>query len=197
MTEKTIIHSRAVIIGDSLVGKTSIFNKLAFNTFSLNEKTTVGSNYQLYIQQIQDIRVELQVWDTAGQERFRSLGAIYFRDADAALAVYDITNRDSFVSLERWINEFVSVAGEKKTVVVIANKCDLAANSQVPFDEAEGWALSKNYMIRQVSAKTGDGIKDLFSDLTYTILENQMSSPITIPTGQNITEQTNKKSSCC
>lgn len=191
------IQSRVVIIGDSTVGKTSIFNKLAFDSFNINERATVGSNYHVYVQQIQDIKVDLQIWDTAGQERFRSLGAIYFREADAAIAVYDITKRLTFENLEMWINDFINVAGDMKTIVIVANKCDLEEDSEVSFQEAESWAQAKNYMIRQTSAKTGEGIDELFSDLAHTILQNQMSKPITYNSPRKSIEENNQNNSCC
>ena len=139
----------------------------------------------------------MQIWDTAGQERFRSLGAIYFREADAAIAVYDITKRLTFENLEMWINDFINVAGDMKTIVIVANKCDLEEDSEVSFQEAESWAQAKNYMIRQTSAKTGEGINELFSDLAHTILLNQMSKPITYNSPRKSIEENNQNNSCC
>ena len=50
-------------------------------------------------------QVELAIWDTAGQERFHALGPIYYRDAQAALLVYDITDVDSFKRVQTWVQE--------------------------------------------------------------------------------------------
>lgn len=197
MNSTALIKSRVVVIGDSSVGKTSILNKLAYNNFNQNELATIGSNYQMYIQQIQDVKIELQIWDTAGQERFRSLSSIYFRNADVAIVVYDHTCFKSFRSLEMWIKEFIDVAGPDKIIIIIANKHDLD-DSQVPFQEAEAWADSKNYTIYQVSAKTGEGIKELFSDLARTILEKQMSSASSINTKpKQIEESDHQHDDCC
>ena len=51
------------------------------------------------------VKVELSLWDTAGQERFHSLGPIYYRDAAAALIVFDITDIDSFERAKAWVKE--------------------------------------------------------------------------------------------
>lgn len=55
--------------------------------------------------QCQYLQVELSLWDTAGQERFHSLGPIYYRDAAAALIVFDITDIDSFERAKAWVKE--------------------------------------------------------------------------------------------
>ena len=51
------------------------------------------------------MQLELAIWDTAGQERFHALGPIYYRDAEAALLVYDITDIDSFRRVQTWVQE--------------------------------------------------------------------------------------------
>lgn len=58
------------------------------------------------------------MWDTAGQEKYHSLAPMYYRgikefliflmfflDAQVAVLVYDITKRDSYESLRKWVNE--------------------------------------------------------------------------------------------
>lgn len=165
---------RVVVVGDSSVGKTSILNQLTEHTFNPYEQSTVGSNYQIFAEEVNNTRVEMQIWDTAGQERFRSLGPIYFRNAAAAVAVYDQTARASFAHLDRWIHDVTEIAGPSTIIVIAANKTDMDDLFEVPFAEAEAWAKSKGYIIMQTSAKHGIGIRQLFSRLAEEIVHNKV-----------------------
>ena len=76
----------------------------------------------------------LQIWDTAGQERFQSLGVAFYRGADCCVLVYDVTNANSFKTLDSWRDEFLIQASprdpENFPFVVLGNKIDLE-NRQV------------------------------------------------------------------
>ena len=41
---------------------------------------------------LDDTTVKFEIWDTAGQERYHSLAPMYYRGAQAAIVVYDITS---------------------------------------------------------------------------------------------------------
>jgi small GTP-binding protein len=159
------IRGRVVLVGDMSVGKTSILNRLTENRFNPTEPPTIGANWQLYIRDINGTRVELQIWDTAGEERFRSLGPMYYRNAVGALAVYDITRRDSFEHLQTWINNVVSIA-TPVTVIVVGNKIDLDVSRQVTYDEAKDWAAMNGYLMFEVSAHNGTNVMTMFEALT-------------------------------
>lgn len=177
IAETTTLHARVVVIGDAQVGKTSILNQLVEHTFNPYEQTTVGTNYQLYVADVDGVKIEIQIWDTAGQEKFRSLSPIYYRNAVAAVAVYDQTDRSSFEHLDKWIHSFTEVAGMNTIIAIAGNKCDLADLLQVSYTEAEGWAKSHNYLIEQTSAMTGLGIRNLFQRLAEEILKNESAVP--------------------
>lgn len=177
LTSTNTINSRVVVVGDSSVGKTSILNQLTEHTFNPYEQSTVGSNYQIFVEEVNDTKVEMQIWDTAGQEKFRSLGPIYFRNAVAAIAVYDQTSKVSYEHLERWIHDVTEIAGPSTIIVIAANKTDMNDMFEVPFAEAEQWAKSKGYIIGQTSAKHGVGIRQLFSRLAEEIVLTQVDMP--------------------
>ncbi|OHT03122.1 small GTP-binding protein [Tritrichomonas foetus] len=193
LAEVSTFHARVVVIGDSSVGKTSILNQLVEHTFNPFEPSTVGSNYQLYVEEIQGTKVEIQIWDTAGQEKFRSLGPIYFRNAVAAIAVYDQTNRLTFEHLDKWIHDFTEVAGATTTIAIAGNKSDLQSE-EVPFVEAEKWANDRKYLIAQTSALTGAGVKELFKKLAVSILQNQSANQKTLRPPRPVQEK--KKCDC-
>ena len=170
------LHCRVVVVGDSAVGKTSILNQLIDSNFNPYEQSTVGANYQLYVEEIDGQKVEMQIWDTAGQEKFRSLAPIYFRNSAAAVAVYDQTSRPSFEHLNAWIKTFTEIAGTETVVTVAANKCDLQESIEVPFEEAKDWANSKGISIVSTSARSGTGVKQLFSDLAKELIKSNISN---------------------
>lgn len=82
-------------------------------------------------------RVNLSIWDTAGQERFHALGPIYYRDADGAVLVYDITDPDSFAKVKNWVKELSRMLGaENICLAVVGNKTDLENQRHVDADAA-------------------------------------------------------------
>ena len=91
---------KIVMIGDSGTGKTSILLRFTDNIFNLNQITTIGVDFKIKTFKIDESLVKLQIWDTAGQERFKSISQAYYRNSHACIAVYDITKRASFDSLE-------------------------------------------------------------------------------------------------
>lgn len=167
---------RIVIIGDTSVGKTSILNQLIEQTFQEYEQSTVGANYQLYVEEIDGKKVEIQIWDTAGQEKFKSLGPIYYRNARGAAVVFDVTNRHTFDDLTEWITAFTEVAGTDTAIFIVANQIDRADARQVDSDEVKKWADSNDYKVFETSAKTGVGIKELFHEIATEILKNFVSN---------------------
>ena len=156
---------RVVTIGEESVGKTSITNRLVGDNFNPYEPGTIGANYQQYTEIVNEAKVDVQIWDTAGQEKFKSLGPIYFRNAAAAVVVFSLTSKTSFDKIDYWIESFRNVAGPDAIIYIVANKTDLTSDFQVDLEEAKDWASANNYKIYATSAKTGEGIHELFSQL--------------------------------
>jgi len=174
--DDSCLHCRVVVIGDSAVGKTSILNQLIDNAFNPFEQSTVGANYQLFIEEIDGQKVEMQIWDTAGQEKFRSLAPIYFRNSAGAVAVYDQTSRSSFEHLDNWIKTFRDIAGTDTAIAIAGNKCDLESAIEVPITEANEWASQRGFEIISTSARSGTGVRTLFSKLAHQLLQTNASS---------------------
>ena len=89
------------IVGDVGVGKTSLINRLAEDSFSDKYRMTIGVDFKTHLLELDQQRIKLQIWDTAGEERFRSLTQVYYRGSHGVILVYDITSRDSFASIQR------------------------------------------------------------------------------------------------
>ena len=93
---------KIIMIGDSSTGKTSLLLKFCDNNFDFGQnQSTIGIDFKLKNIKIDKKIVKLQLWDTAGQERFKSMSNSYIRNAHGCVAVYDITRRESFLSLEK------------------------------------------------------------------------------------------------
>ena len=193
---------RVVTIGETAVGKTSIINRLINNQFSNHENPTIGGNFLMRYENINDIQVELQIWDTAGQEKYRSLSPIYCRDASAGILVFDITNKETFQKLDNWHQIFTDVAGQDAILYVVANKCDLVGEEQVQREDAEKWAKEKESPIYFTSAKNGDNIKQLFHDIAEHLVATKMKD-MTDPSASVQTNsqsrkfETGKSGGCC
>ncbi|EAY18958.1 small GTP-binding protein, putative [Trichomonas vaginalis G3] len=171
--DSSIVNCRIIVIGDTLVGKTCLLNRLVFGIFNENQASTIGATHQIITKEIDGRILQVQIWDTAGQEKFKSLGPIYFRNSSGAIAVYDETNAKSFENLSEWIKSFRDVAGPNTVIAVAANKSDCTDQKQVAFGKAKQWADQNKYLIRETSAKEGEGISDLFMELATTILRQQ------------------------
>ena len=195
--ENDISCFRIVTIGDESVGKTSIVIRLIENRFNPHEAGTIGANYQVYSQLINGSRIELQIWDTAGQEKFRALAPIYYRSTAAAVVVFSLSNRQSFLDLNPQIETFFNVAGQQSIVYVAANKSDLYDEYQVTFDECEQWAKERGFHIYLTSAKTGEGIPQMFSDLANDLFKLHQKTITINAKNQSTLKDENTSSGCC
>ena len=124
---------------------------------------TIGATFLTQSVCIDKHLVKYEIWDTAGQERYRSLAPLYYRGAVCALAVYDITNKESFENAERWINEVRNQEGNDVIFAVAGNKVDLEVNRTVSKEEAVMYAQRSNYIFYETSAKTSENIKKVFT----------------------------------
>ena len=99
---------KLVFLGDIYVGKTSIINQFMYDSFDNNYQATIGIDFLSKTLTIGDKSMRLQLWDTAGQERFRSLIPNYIRDSSVAVVVFDVTNKQTFTSLDKWIEGIIN-----------------------------------------------------------------------------------------
>ena len=169
LVEDDKITFRTVTIGDSSVGKTSIVNRFVRDRFNPNEQNTIGALYDSF-QEVRDGQeIQVQIWDTAGQEQYRSLSPVYFRSAAAAIIVFDVTNRDSFANVKSWLDSFRAVSNEKSIVIICCNKIDLDGRA-IEENEAKDFATHNDCAYVETSAKTGEGVNELFRSTLIDLL---------------------------
>ena len=160
-----VITGKMVLVGEMAVGKSNMVSKFVNQEFHDEYISTNGANFDhktLFIEEYNKT-LNMHIWDTAGQERFRALSRIFYKDAKAAILVYDVTRRGTFEELKNyWHQEMLNKAPKDIALAVAANKSDLILDSQVPESEGIEFAKSIGAIFKTTSAKTGDGIEDLF-----------------------------------
>ena len=213
LLEDSKITFRTVTIGDSSVGKTCIVNRFISDNFDPNQTNTIGALFKTYGTQRGGNDIELHLFDTAGQEQYRAIGSAYFRSAAAALIVYDITNRQSFLNCDSWLKSFRETSPDQSLVFLVGNKLDMDTpkleddNSskslrEVQTSEGEKWAKeNKCIAFFETSAKTGDNISKLFETVIDKLYSNNvLESPQVLNTlhiQNNDLPQENQKSCGC
>ncbi|KAF8192424.1 P-loop containing nucleoside triphosphate hydrolase protein [Pholiota molesta] len=131
------IDSKIVIMGNSGVGKTSLLYRYTQNRFDpKNTTSTSGAFFVTKKVYVNGLKVRLQLWDTAGQERFRSMAPMYYRGANAALLLYDITNASTFEDIRGWLEELKKNCPPELIIYIVGSKADLSKHRQVTPDLA-------------------------------------------------------------
>lgn len=153
---------KIVLIGDSFVGKTNIMSKYLMNEFHEDSKATVGVEFGAKKFDIEGKSVKAQIWDTAGQERYKSITTTYYKGAKGALIVYDITRKETFDSVDRWISELLNSGDKNMTMLLIGNKCDLDNQRQVTKEQGEEKAKAFKVAFLETSASSGENLDVAF-----------------------------------
>ncbi len=167
---------KIVVLGEGAVGKTAIVTRFSHGFFRTDYKTTIGSQFAVKNVDISreptNVTVKLQIWDVAGQSRFQILRPMYYRGSSGGLLVFDVTRRRTFIVLEEWLDELHKAINKTIPLVLVANKTDLPDRVVEP---SEGREFADNHGMPYIesSAKTGEGIIDIFQELAEVLVTNR------------------------
>lgn len=171
---------KVVVLGEGAVGKTAVVTRFSHGFFRTDYKTTIGSqfavkNINITSERGQQYTVKLQIWDVAGQSRFQILRPMYYRGSSGGILVYDVTRRRTFIVLEEWLDELEKAIGKKIPLVLVANKTDLPDRVVEPA-EGKQFAAKHSMPYIESSAKTGEGIVDIFEELAKVLVDKRSES---------------------
>ncbi|WMV35932.1 hypothetical protein MTR67_029317 [Solanum verrucosum] len=200
---------KIVVIGDSGVGKSNILSRFTRNEFCLESKSTIGVEFATRTLQVEGKTVKAQIWDTAGQERYRAITSAYYRGAVGALLVYDITKRQTFDNVLRWLRELRDHADSNIVIIMAGNKSDLRHLRAVSEQDGQTLAEKEGLSFLETSALEAFNVDkafqtiltDIYQIISKKALAAQEADSTALP-GQGTTinvsdNSANVKRGCC
>ncbi len=153
---------KLVLLGESAVGKSSLVLRFVKGQFHEFQESTIGAAFLTQTLCLDDTTVKFEIWDTAGQERYHSLAPMYYRGAQAAIVVYDITNGDTFARAKNWVRELQRQARPDIVIALAGNKSDLGQKRLVEYEEANAYAEENGLLFMETSAKNANNVNEIF-----------------------------------
>ena len=164
------IYIKLLALGNSTVGKTAYLLRNTENTFKPS-LPTIGIDSRLKKIELENgKKVNAKFYDTSGQERFHSLSANFIKRADGIILMYDITNRESFDTISKWLDDIIDYKERDFPIILVGNKCDLENERKVPKEEGESFANKLNVKFYETSNKDGINIEESSRELIKIVL---------------------------
>ncbi|KAH8663505.1 ras family-domain-containing protein [Tricladium varicosporioides] len=189
---------KLVLLGEAAVGKSSLVLRFVNNDFQENKEPTIGAAFLTQKCNLPTRTIKFEIWDTAGQERFASLAPMYYRNAQSALVVYDLTKPTSLIKAKHWVAELQRQASPGIVIALVGNKLDLtneASSSsnnageesdeageaeddgdarKVSTAEAKLYAEEEGLLFFETSAKNGTNVTEVFTAIANAIPETSL-----------------------
>ena len=202
----TDLISVFLILGESAVGKSSLVLRFVKGQFHEYQESTIGAAFLTQTVCLDDTTVKFEIWDTAGQERYHSLAPMYYRGAQAAIVVYDVTNNDTFNRAKTWVKELQRQASPNIVIALAGNKKDLSNKRMIDTEEAKAYAEDNGLLFMETSAKTAFNVNEIFLAIAKKLPKNEAGGSGTGAKGQggkvelvraDGEEGQRKKGGCC
>ncbi|KAI7861369.1 GTP-binding protein ypt5 [Spinellus fusiger] len=167
---------KLVLLGESAVGKSSLVLRFVNRDYVENREPTIGAAFLTQKCHLNDRSIKFEIWDTAGQERFHSLAPMYYRNAQAAVVVYDITKAATLEKAKSWVKELQRQAHPQIVIALVGNKLDLVQGEteseyerQVSTEDARAYAEEANLLFYETSAKSSENVDGVFAKIASEI----------------------------
>jgi len=170
---------KILLLGEPGAGKTSLLERYSYGVFYEScRMSTIGVDFKIRTIEIDELKIKLQIWDPFyhyinGLPRYSKINASHYRNVQGIIIVYDITNQETFDNVEQWYKEIDLQTTGRIHKVLVGTKCDLEKDRKIRYEDGQALAESLKIDFRETSAKTGENIEELFSELSVTILKNQ------------------------
>ena len=195
---------KVLLLGNSNVGKSSLFLRFVDDIWNDTFVPTIGVDFKIKTFDIDEKKIKMQIWDTAGQERFKNIIASYYRGAHGILLIYDVTDKDSFKNLSNWLIEIEKNANKNVLKVLIGNKTDLEDKRVVTYNQGKEFADTYGLKFLETSAKKNLNVSEAFITLgrelmqaseEKKIIKQKQNKKISVAKVQDLNVQ--KKNGCC
>ncbi|MFX0139601.1 MAG: Rab family GTPase [Candidatus Hodarchaeota archaeon] len=163
---------KVIVIGNPAVGKTSLIKRFSEHKFETEYKPTLGANILIKEVELENILIKLLLYDIAGQMKWSEVRQLYYKGAQGALMVYDVTRAATFNSIANWHEELLKNAGSIPKVL-IANKVDLSDKRKIDRNNGMKLASELKCPFFETSALNGTQVVDAFNNLATTLLNRQ------------------------
>ena len=180
-------------------------NRYSKNEFSLRYKETIGADFLTKLIEREQDTIQLQLWDTAGTEKYHSMGSSFYRNTEACILVFDLTNLDTFKSIENWRTTFLSQLNPSEPniypFILLGNKSDLNNNIQSIQEEIDNYCKEHNNMpFFMTSAKDNINLEEAFNKIIDLAIEKNVKNEDNFVPTKNLkltVEKPKKKKKCC
>ena len=166
---------RIIFVGDPYVGKTALASTLTSNSVPIIYNTTIGIDFFSTVTLLNDVIIKSHIWDTAGQEYYLSIVESYFRNIISAFIIYDVSDRETFQNVPRWLERINKTNPTKKFIVLIGNKTDL--ERKVSKEEGKNYAKKNDLLFFEMSKRDKQNNINIFNDVIEHIYDKMGDEP--------------------